>query len=238
MSDADNLEIKKRARRRLVGAAALALLAAIILPMAMDQEPQVSTQDIQISIPERDAMVSQARPIASRPAEPEVAPAPVEEAPQTPVPASRPASPSAAEAKVAAAAPAMPPSAAAASTPPQKTEGVPPAVPPVTQPPANAATPKSADAEAERVKALLAGGAAPKAPVQAEALVIQVAAVSDAAKAAALAVELKKQGYNAYTEKAGAMTRVRVGPVATRAEADSMAARLKAMGHNAVVAAR
>ncbi|HHW63868.1 MAG TPA: SPOR domain-containing protein, partial [Rhodocyclaceae bacterium] len=33
MSDAENLEIKKRARRRLVGAVALALLAAVVLPM-------------------------------------------------------------------------------------------------------------------------------------------------------------------------------------------------------------
>jgi len=232
VSDADNLEIKKRARRRLVGAAALALLAAIILPMAMDQEPQVSTQDIQISIPERDAMVNQARPIAARPAEPEVAPAPVEQAPQASVQTSPPPSPPVAEARTATVAPAAPANPTVAANPAQKPE--------LASSPATAAPPppKPADAEAERVKALLAGGAVPKTPAQAESLVIQVAAVSDAAKAAALATELKKQGYNAYTEKAGAMTRVRVGPVATRAEADSMASRLKAMGHNAVVAVR
>ncbi|WP_341648746.1 hypothetical protein [Thauera humireducens] len=51
MSDAENLEIKKRARRRLVGAVALALLAAVVLPMMMDQEPRPASGDIQITIP-------------------------------------------------------------------------------------------------------------------------------------------------------------------------------------------
>ncbi len=49
------LELKKRARRRLVGAVALALLAVIVLPMVMDQEPRPLTQDIQIRIPGQDA---------------------------------------------------------------------------------------------------------------------------------------------------------------------------------------
>ncbi|WIM06588.1 MAG: SPOR domain-containing protein [Candidatus Nitricoxidivorans perseverans] len=48
------LELKKRARRRLVGAAALALLAAIVLPMVMDHEPKQPAQDIQIRIPSQD----------------------------------------------------------------------------------------------------------------------------------------------------------------------------------------
>ena len=48
------LVLKKRARRRLVGAIALALLAVIVLPMVMDQAPQPLTQDIQIRIPSQD----------------------------------------------------------------------------------------------------------------------------------------------------------------------------------------
>ena len=57
MSENDaQLELKKRARRRLVGAAALAVLAAIVLPMVMDQAPkQQPAQDIQIRIPAPDA---------------------------------------------------------------------------------------------------------------------------------------------------------------------------------------
>jgi DedD protein len=58
MSENDaQLELKKRARRRLVGAAALAVLAAVVLPMVMDQAPkqQAPVQDIQIRIPAQDA---------------------------------------------------------------------------------------------------------------------------------------------------------------------------------------
>ncbi|HUY04230.1 MAG TPA: SPOR domain-containing protein [Rhodocyclaceae bacterium] len=51
----EQLELKKRARRRLVGAVALALAAVIVLPMVMDQEPKPLTRDIQIRIPSQDA---------------------------------------------------------------------------------------------------------------------------------------------------------------------------------------
>lgn len=55
MADKDaQLELKKRARRRLVGAVALALLAVIVLPMVMDDEPRTGSQDIQVRIPSRD----------------------------------------------------------------------------------------------------------------------------------------------------------------------------------------
>ncbi len=49
------MALKKRARRRLVGAAALALLAAIVLPIVMDHEPRPANQDIQVRIPSQDA---------------------------------------------------------------------------------------------------------------------------------------------------------------------------------------
>lgn len=49
------LQLKKRARRRLVGAAALALLAVIVLPMVMDHDPRPPVQDIQVQIPSQEA---------------------------------------------------------------------------------------------------------------------------------------------------------------------------------------
>ena len=52
-SDADLL-LKKRARRRLVGAVAFAGLAAVVLPMVMDDEPKQQVQDVQIKIPGQD----------------------------------------------------------------------------------------------------------------------------------------------------------------------------------------
>lgn len=54
-STADStIDLKKRARRRLVGAAALALLAVIVLPIVMDSEPKPIGQEIQIRIPSQD----------------------------------------------------------------------------------------------------------------------------------------------------------------------------------------
>ena len=56
MSDAVDaqLQLKKRARRRLIGAIAFAGLAAVVLPMVMDQEPKQQVQDVQIRIPGQD----------------------------------------------------------------------------------------------------------------------------------------------------------------------------------------
>jgi DedD protein len=52
MSDADaQLLLKKRARRRLVGAIAFVLFAAVVLPMVMDASPPLPTQEVQIRIP-------------------------------------------------------------------------------------------------------------------------------------------------------------------------------------------
>ena len=60
-------DLKKRARRRLVGAIALALLAVIVLPMVMDHEPKPVSQDIQIKIPsqESDGLTGRALPAQS-----------------------------------------------------------------------------------------------------------------------------------------------------------------------------
>ena len=50
--DVDTL--KRRGRRRLVGAVALALLAVIVLPMVFDQEPPPASQ-VSVRIPPEDA---------------------------------------------------------------------------------------------------------------------------------------------------------------------------------------
>ncbi len=215
MSDAENLEIKKRARRRLVGAAALALLAAIALPMMMDQEPRPSVQDIQVSIPDREADSTLARPIAGpegAAADLEVAPPPEEQAPSPPQ-----AAPAVPATKVAEAKGEAKPDARAA---PQVDE---------------MARTAAAEAEAARVRAIL-GGQEPSP--QSESFVVQVAAFGDGSKASRIAADLKKAGLAAYTEKAGNLTRVRVGPFAGREAAEKVATRLKSDGYKPVVSSR
>ncbi len=212
MTDAENLEIKKRARRRLVGAPPRALLAAIVLPMMMDQEPGPSVQDIQVSIPDREADSTLARPIAAREAptaEPQVAPPPEEQAPS---PAQAAPASGVAEAKGEAKAEAR-------------------AVPQVD----DKARAAAAEAEAARVRAIL-DGQAPSAP--AESFVVQVAAFGDGSRADKIATELKKAGLAAYTEKAGNLTRVRVGPFAAREAAEKVASRLQSDGYKPVVSSR
>lgn len=227
MSDADNLDIKKRARRRLVGAVALALLAAVVLPMIMEQEPHPAVQDIQITIPDRDRVAALRRPAAAdeTPAATTTVPVPEDEA----LAASD-------KAPEAAAKPAIKP-AAEPAVPAPRVESPPPR-PAAEAPAARAPEPRPAAPSAEeeaRVRAILSGQVVPP---RGESYVIQVGAFSDAAKAARLADELKAKGFPAYTERSGSVTRVRVGPVAGRTAADSAAARLKAAGHQAVLQPR
>lgn len=85
------------------------------------------------------------------------------------------------------------------------------------------------------MRAILSGQAVPS---RGESFVLQVGAFSDAAKAARLADELKAKGFQAYTERAGNVTRVRVGPIAGRSAADAAASRLKSSGHQAVLQPR
>lgn len=222
MTENDNLELKKRSRRRLVGAAALALLAAIILPMVMDQEPGTPTQDIQITIPDREADSALARPIvdgnvavpepqiAALPDEQPVAAAPESEVPIPPIPEEAPAP-----------APATPKAPATPAPAPARA--------PV--PPAPAARDDGARAIA------LLEGKNPRAAV-AESFVVQVGAFSEASKANAIGTDLKKRGFAAYTEKAGTVTRVRVGPFTSREDAEEVAARLRDSGMKGVVVPR
>jgi hypothetical protein len=72
----DELQLKKRARRRLVGAAALALFAVIVLPMVMDREPRPLNQDIQVRIPSQDSTGFASKLLPGKPATPMPAPEP------------------------------------------------------------------------------------------------------------------------------------------------------------------
>jgi DedD protein len=237
VSDNDNLELKKRSRRRLVGAATLALIAAIVLPMVMDSEPVTTVRDIQVSIPERtlDSTPIPTPPqplpadtVASPPASDAVAPE-VEQA-------VRPVEPPASEPPVAAEKPqAPPPRPAAATSTPDKPV-------PATEPPRAAAPAASSapDAEAERAKAILEDRApAQPAPGAGQTeFVVQVGAFSDPAKAASRQIELAARGFKSYIERADDVSRVRIGPFASRADAEAMLRRLQGASLDGVVSTR
>ena len=52
----EELLLRKRARRRLVGAIALVIVAIIILPMIFDEEPEISQHEIAIRLPSEAPM--------------------------------------------------------------------------------------------------------------------------------------------------------------------------------------
>jgi DedD protein len=87
-------QLKKRARRRLVGAIALVLFAVIVLPMVMDHEPRPSGPEIQVRIPSQDGPA--AKPVPLKAANPAAEPSPKPEvsAAPTPKPKQRLANPS------------------------------------------------------------------------------------------------------------------------------------------------
>lgn len=53
MSDDANL-LKRRARRRLVGAIALVVLVVVVLPIILDQKPRPGPQELTVQIPSQD----------------------------------------------------------------------------------------------------------------------------------------------------------------------------------------
>jgi DedD protein len=63
----EELQLKKRARRRLVGAIVLVTAVAVILPMVLDSEPRPVTQNVDIQIPSSDAGEFKPKAAASAP---------------------------------------------------------------------------------------------------------------------------------------------------------------------------
>lgn len=221
MPDNDaQLEIKKRARRRLVGAVALALAAAIILPMVMDKEPRSTGNDLQIRIPSQEGGNYTSRLIASTASAPVAVPA--EPAGDASAPAERP----------------MPATSAPAVVPPK-----PAAAPAVSAPAANStpvgAAPKSEapppphkpDAAA-RARALLDGGEPAPTAADNHKYFIQLGVYRDAENAKSVRAHAKSAGFASTTEAVGHSTRVRVGPFSDREAADRALAKLKKAGLN------
>lgn len=195
----EELQLKKRARRRLVGAIALVLLVVVFLPMFLDSEPQPMNQDIAITIP----------PIPA-PETPASAPASPAQISGMPNALPSPSEPSAAK-------PAEPvqPEAAAASAPkpaPQATQNKPPRVeadpkpaPRTTPPPV---TPPSGDGYVVQLGAF--------------------SNASNARALQKKLQENKFKAYTELIKSPGGdRTRVRVGPYASREAADKARDQLK-----------
>lgn len=242
--DDAQLPLKKRARRRLVGAVALAVLAAVVLPMVMDQSPQSTVQDVQVRIPGQEpATPFNPRALTSRNAE---------SAGEAEKSAAKPAEPAVEK-------PADKPVAKAAEKAPEKLPEKPAEKAPekaaakVAEKAAEKAPEKSVEKaagrngeEARRAAAILAGKpAAPdvKPPSAASGeFVILIGAFANPANVKQLQTKLGELGIKVYTEvlesPQGNKTRVRAGPFPNRDAADKALEKMKRIGVNGVVAAK
>jgi DedD protein len=71
---AENLDatlLRRRARRRLIGAVALVILVVVLLPIVLDQQPKPVTQVLTVQIPSQDAGPFNTRVLPPLPSPPE-----------------------------------------------------------------------------------------------------------------------------------------------------------------------
>ena len=201
----EELQLKKRARRRLVGAIALVLLIVVFLPMILDSEPRPLNQDIAITIPPVPKPESTSQMPASVPAVPVT--------PATPHVAGLPQGAPAVQSEPA---PFVAPEPERTKSEPAKSESRP------------AANPVARPAQALEVKSAPSGHAASD-----ENFVVQLGAFSSATNARALQKKLQKNKFKAYTEvvknTGGDRMRVRVGPYPSREAAEKARDRLQSM---------
>jgi DedD protein len=237
---------KKRARRRLVGAIALALAAVVGLPMLLDSEPKPLAGDIAIHIPSKEKAPALPAPSAPVPAEDSVdsgeeiveTPAVAEPAPAAAARAEpvriEPAPQEPARPEPAKAPPSPEPKAPAKPEPkgePKVAEKSAPKPARLDDKPADGA--RSAD-EAARALAILEGKPvdkpADKPAGASQKFVVQVAALASQEKVAELQARLRAAGVSSYTQKSGELIRVRVGPFGSKEEAEKVRAKLSGLG--------
>lgn len=206
-------DLKRRARRRLIGAVALTLAAVIVLPLLLEDEPPPAGH-LEVHMP----------PVAELPKtiDAPVASVPPTIAPSAPIMSAPPAAKVTATDK--------PDSEPVASSQPEPKKRPAPNAPekqvsksdPVDRPkPDLGDTPKPGPVDSP--KPVIDNPAV-------SAFVVQLGAFSHADKAAELKSRVESLGLASYTDRSGALTRLRVGPFSSREAAVEAAARLSENG--------
>jgi len=244
----EELQLKKRARRRLVGAIVLVSAVAVILPMVLDSEPKSVNQNVDIHIPPTDSPE-----LKTKTATPGLNIADAEKGKALPpsVPQTEPST-STSEADSSSVSRSLAPEpkgdtagSARRVEPTSAAEGAGESVPRTGA----ASTKEITQTELSRKQSLAEqdgeggrtpGGEPPKAATKDSstaansAYVVQVAALADSIRVKQLQKQIAGAGVKAYTEvvstKRGHVTRVRAGPYATREAAEKARTQLKKVG--------
>ncbi len=233
---AEDSTLKRQARRRLIGAIALVLLAVIVLPMVFDAEKKPLDADISIQIPNKDAAVAKgAGAIATPPAQDaKVKP--------TTTPANASGSDAGDDGKTEGK-----PQAKAESLTDSKAVPKPDTkAPPAPAPKAEAQRAPQELAEEKRAAAILnakvdvSKAAKPGDKAAASgAFAVQVGAFASDDKIKEARDKLSAAGIKTYTEKLdtkdGERTRVRAGPFAGKESAEAAREQIKGLGFGGAV---
>lgn len=203
----EEINLRRKLRRRLIGAAALMLAVVVVLPMVLDNEPKATGEDIDLRIPAADKV---GEFVPGKAAEEIVD-----------MPASAVVSESSIASAVAVVAPATVVAPSLPITRPASAVQAVPVAKPVVKVPV-----KTAAVAPARAVTTVANGTG---------FVAQVGAYSNADTAKHELAKLKGWGFKAYTEKAGDKIRVRVGPYAERDKAEKVMHMLEKHGLHPVV---
>lgn len=240
----DPADIKRKARRRLVGAIAIVVFVVIALPLVLDRDPKPISQDLSVQIPSQDSgkfnnRVDPPAPMgeAAKAAEPRAGTAASPVAPASVAPASVTAAVE--PGKAAAPKTAMESAAQQAKADSQAT-GLPkaadaPAAPLVPGPaPAKVEAAKAEAGKAVPAKDVSRPGNAAPTVADGQGFIVPLGAYTNAANAHQQRAKAKAAGVDSYAEALktdkGEQTRVRAGPFATRDVAEKARERLLGAG--------
>lgn len=227
---------KVRARRRLIGAAALLLAAVILVPLLLDPAPRPPADNIPIDIPSEKQPFT---PRLSLPPVPDPGQTPLAPPPDLAPENDKPKADTNAKSDNAGKG-----EAGTKAEPAPKTDAPKAARPHIEPKPAPKDAPVSKQAEPKARPVVETKTVEPKAVEtaargKAGRLVLQAAALSTDAAAQDLSERLRKAGFAPFTEKVetadGVRFRVRIGPYATRDEAQRAQSKLRALGVSATL---
>ena len=209
----DPAALRRRARRRLVGAVAIALTAIVVVPMLFDPDPKPLGSDVDIRIPAQETPFEPAPPAESAPQETgtEAVPKAIEST-DAPTPA--------AETKPAPAEPTP-------TSPPPPPKAVAPESPREAKKPAAKPVPESKKTDTAQPKS---------DPVFAsKGYYLQLGAFSSEANAKALQAKAQAAGFKVGMADSNGQYRVRVGPIPERDKAMDVLSKLRSKGFSPVI---
>ncbi len=209
----EEMDLRRRARRRLVGAIALALVAVVVLPMLFSPEPKPLGPEVDIRIPDQATPFKprETPPLAAEPEpnEADTAPARPEAPPVMHAPVTSPA--------------VSPPVAAPARVPDTAVSRSSPA-PVEPKQPASTKPAPAAKTHAPAAEAFAARG-----------YYLQLGAFGNEANARQLAERARAAGFNVFVQEVGGQVRVRMGPYSERQQALEVQARLREKGFGPIL---